>query len=175
MSWYPSMSTQRQGRGTPCSLRTPPIFSLFFLAFQLTFSSIENHPTLNFTVVINPASGPGSGTGPDGNYTKEIPRLNSYANVRTVGYVSTDWAKRDVALALQDISTYGEWSRKASAKGIDMHGIFLDETPSQYDTASAEYYETIASAVRSDDGLGTDPLVCLFPLFFSNFEFPCPV
>jgi len=123
---------------------------------------------LNFTVVINPASGPGPGAGPDGNYTKEIPRLNSYANVRTVGYVSTDWAKRDVALALRDISTYGEWSRNASAKGIDMHGIFLDETPSQYDTASAEYYETIASAVRSEDGLGKNPLVCL--LKFSSFS-----
>lgn len=169
------MSTQRRGRGTPCSLRTPPIFPLFFLAFQLTFSSIESHPTLNFTVVVNPASGPGSGAGPDGNYTKEIPRLNSYANVRTVGYVSTDWAKRDVALALRDISIYGEWSRNASAKGIDMHGIFLDETPSQYDTASAEYYEAIASAVKSDDGLGKDPLVCLFQLFFSTSDFHVPL
>ena len=120
---------------------------------------IASHPGLNFTVVVNPASGPGNGVGPDANYTREIPRLNAYANVRTVGYVSTDYAKRNLSLVLRDISTYSAWSENATFPGLGMHGIFLDETSSQYEPASAQFYETIASAVRSEAGFGSNSLV----------------
>jgi hypothetical protein len=122
---------------------------------------IASHPGLNFTIVVNPASGPGSGAGPDANYTREIPRLNAYANVRTVGYVSTDYAKRNLSLVLRDISTYSAWSENITSPGLGMHGIFLDETTSQYEPASAQFYETIASGVRSEAGLGSNPLVSL--------------
>lgn len=127
---------------------------------QLThLDRIASHPGLNFTIVINPASGPGNGAGPDANYTREIPRLNAYANVRTFGYVSTDYAKRNLGLVLRDISTYSAWSENATFPGLGMHGIFLDETSSQYEPASAQFFETIASAVRSEAGLGLNPLV----------------
>ena len=115
-------------------------------------------------MVVNPASGPGIGFGPDANYTREIPRLNSYANVRTVGYVSTNWARRDVVLALEDVSIYSKWSENTTASGMGMHGIFLDETPTEYKDASAQYYETIASTIRSGTGLGVSPLVCFSDL-----------
>jgi hypothetical protein len=106
------------------------------------------------------------GPGPDGNYTREIPKLNAYGNVRTVGYVSTDYTKRNLSLVLQDIGTYSAWSENITAPGLGMNGIFLDETPSQYDDASAEFFETIESAVRSSEGLGINPLVSSFS--FSN-------
>jgi hypothetical protein len=141
---------------------------LFLCYPQLTMPSIESHPNLNFTVVVNPASGPGSGSGPDANYTREIPRLNAYANVRTVGYVSTDYAKRDIGAILNDISVYSGWFENAMAQGLGMRGIFLDETPSQYEAASAEFFEAIAASIRSSPGLGSDPLVCLlFPIYFN--------
>lgn len=123
---------------------------------------IASHPSLDFIVVVNPASGPG--TGPDGNYTREIPRLNAYANVRTVGYVSTDYTKRDLSLVLQDITTYSAWSENATIPGLGMKGIFLDEAPSNYDTASAQFFDTIAAAVKSEAGLGSNPLVSWFPI-----------
>jgi hypothetical protein len=110
-------------------------------------------------VVVNPASGPGVGSGPDSNYTREIPRLNSYANVRTVGYVSTSWTNREISLALQDITTYSAWSRNATVKGLGMRGIFLDETPAQWSSASAQFLDTIAGAIRSETGFGLNPLV----------------
>jgi hypothetical protein len=130
---------------------------------QLTLDRITSYPSLNFTVVVNPASGPGMGAGPDGNYTREIPKLNAYGNVRTVGYVSTDYTKRNLRLVLQEIGTYSAWSENITAPGLGMNGIFLDETPSQYDDASAEFFETIESAVRSSEGLGINPLVSSFP------------
>ena len=151
-----------QGAWDPLFTAQATNIPLFLTYPELTVSSIESHPGLNFTVVVNPASGPGAGAGPDANYTREIPRLNAHANVRTVGYVSTDYTKRDIGAILNDITVYSGWSENATVKGLGMQGIFLDETPSQYDTASAEFFETIAASIRSATGLGKDPLVSLF-------------
>ena len=141
---------------------------LFLNSPQLTVRSIESHPGLNFTIVVNPASGPGGRSGPDANYTREIPRLNAQANVRTVGYVSTDYTKRDIRAILNDITVYSGWSENATVKGLGMRGIFLDETPSGYDAASGEFFDTIAVRIRSDAGLGDGPLVSLvFSIYFS--------
>jgi hypothetical protein len=88
--------------------------------------------------------------------------------VRTVGYVSTDYTKRDIGAILNDITVYSGWSENATVNELGMRGIFLDETPSQYDAASAEFFETIAASIRSKTGLGEDPLVSL--LFSNVFE-----
>lgn len=119
---------------------------------------IINHPALNFTVIVNPASGPGSSSTPDANYTREIPRLNAYANVRTVGYVSTAYAERDLEAILRDIDVYSAWPEVATAD-LGVQGIFLDETPAQYNDASADSLETIAAHVKSAAGFGRNPLV----------------
>jgi hypothetical protein len=114
-------------------------------------------------VVVNPASGPGPDSLPDANYTREIPRLIAFPNVRTVGYVSTNYTNRDLDLVLRDIEVYDAWVKH----GLGMRGIFLDETPSLYEDASARFLETIAASIRSAaSGFGTEPVVS-FPWFFS--------
>ncbi|RFU27107.1 hypothetical protein B7463_g9239, partial [Scytalidium lignicola] len=128
-------------------------------AWDPLYKAASTHPKVHFTVVVNPANGPGLGAGPDGNYTREIPKLNSYANVRTVGYVSTHWAKRDLPLVLQDINRYSAWMENSTVEGLGMHGIFLDETPARYDDASAQFLQTIESAIGSATGLGSHPLI----------------
>jgi len=110
-------------------------------------------------VVVNPASGPGAQPIPDSNYTREIPKLNEHANVRTVGYVSTSYTNRNISLALRDIDTYSAWSENTTVAGLGMQGIFLDETPSQYQPASAQFLDTLAGAITSQTGFGKDPLV----------------
>jgi Spherulation-specific family 4 len=124
-------------------------------------SRVTNHPGLTFIIVINPHSGPGAITGPDVNYTREIPRLNSYANVRTIGYVATGYAKRELALVLQDITTYSAWSKNATS-GLGMQGIFFDETPSQYEPSIAQFLDTAHAAVRSAAGFGSQGMVSFF-------------
>jgi hypothetical protein len=134
----------------------------FFLPsgdFKLTTPRITNHPHLNFTVVVNPASGPGVQPIPDSNYTREIPKLNKHANVRTVGYVSTSYTNRNISLALRGIDTYSAWSENSTIAGLGMEGIFLDETPSQYQPASAQFLDTLARSITSQTGFGKDPLV----------------
>ena len=156
------------GLGTPCSIRKAfNSFMLLFRDFQLTFDRIDQRPDLNFTVVVNPASGPGAGLGPDGNYTRDIPRLNSYANVRTVGYVSTSWTNREVALVLKDIMVYSVWAENTTTKGLGMHGIFLDETPALWSATSAQFLEIVAKAIRSEKGFGLNPLVSHVKKIFS--------
>ncbi|TVY49352.1 Spherulin [Lachnellula occidentalis] len=127
--------------------------------FKLTTTRITNHPRLNFTVVVNPASGPGLEPTPDSNYTREIPKLNQHANVRTVGYVSTSYTNRNISLALRDIETYSAWSENSTIAGLGLQGIFLDETPSQYQATSAKFLDTLADSITSQTGLGTDPLI----------------
>jgi len=103
-------------------------------------------------VVINPYNGPGPNSLPDGNYTREIPKLNAYANVQTIGYVSTAWAKRNLSSILDDIAKYSGWATENSSLAVQ--GIFFDETPSLFDPDSAGYLDTIGITVKVSNGLG---------------------
>ncbi|KAL2074258.1 hypothetical protein VTL71DRAFT_8036 [Oculimacula yallundae] len=132
-------------------------------AWDPLFEAAERYPNLNFTAVVNPASGPGDQPLPDGNYTRDIPRLNSYPNVRTVGYVSTSWTNRNISLALADIQTYSKWASDSTVPNLGMKGIFLDETPTTWTAEAQEYLENVASAIRSDSGLSNDPLIIQNP------------
>jgi hypothetical protein len=120
--------------------------------------SITHHPSLTFIIVINPHSGPGAIVGPDANYMREIVRLNSYANVRAVGYVATGYARRQLAAVLRDVATYSAWSKNAMS-GLGMQGIFFDETPSQYEPSIAHFMDTSHAAVRSAAGFGSQCMV----------------
>ncbi|KUJ17439.1 uncharacterized protein LY89DRAFT_644923 [Mollisia scopiformis] len=128
------------------------------LAWDPLFAAVANNSAVNFTVIINPNSGPGV-PGLDANYTRDIPRLNAYPNVLTVGYVSTNYTNRDLSLIFDDIDTYVSWSQNVSTKGLGMRGIFLDETPNQWTPAAGQFYDSIATVIRSSTGLGADPLI----------------
>ncbi|RDL38735.1 uncharacterized protein BP5553_03075 [Venustampulla echinocandica] len=129
-------------------------------AWDPLYDAIEKNPTLDFTVVMNPESGPGNDSLPDSNYTSQIPRLTTYPNVVTVGYVSTNYSNRDISAVLQDIRTYAGWSGgNVTIKSLGMRGIFFDETPADYTAASGRFYGTVAAMVRSQPGFGDDPLI----------------
>ena len=125
---------------------------------------VSTHPNVNFTVVINPGSGPGPNPLPDGNYTREIPKLASYDNVRLLGYVATTYATRDISLVRKDIETYAGWSTNSSIPYLAVRGIFFDETPQQYDANVLAYLEKLRDVVRGAPGLGPDNYVCFHAL-----------
>ncbi|OCL10268.1 hypothetical protein AOQ84DRAFT_1345 [Glonium stellatum] len=120
-------------------------------AWDPLYQAASGYPNLDFTVIVNPNSGPGDSALPDANYTQGIATLSSYNNVRTIGYVATSWAQKDVNTVLQEIATYAAWSDQNSS--LALGGIFFDETPAQYDPDSAQYLQTISDAVRSASGL----------------------
>jgi hypothetical protein len=108
-------------------------------------------------VIINPSSGPGTLPYPDSDYTTQIQKLNSFPNVRTIGYVRTDFAKRNITSVLSDVSVYSGWANSpsdgANSNPLALHGIFFDEIPNEYSPETATYLSAINQAVKSSSGL----------------------
>jgi hypothetical protein len=121
--------------------------------------SVKAHPSVNFTVIINPESGPGSGSLPDEAYLAEVPKLNAYDNVRTVGYVKTGWADNDLNTVVAEVNTYAAWSAKADNPLMSVDGIFFDESPDKSNATKREWLTTATQAVKDADGFGADKTV----------------
>lgn len=122
---------------------------------------ISTHPDVNFTVVINPGNGPGPDSLPDGNYTREIPKLTAYANVRLLGYVYTSYGKRNVSAVRKDIQTYADWPTNSSNPNLAVRGIFFDETPQQYEAQTLTYLQGLTEFVKDLKDLGPDQFVSI--------------
>ncbi|GLB41046.1 putative spherulation-specific family 4 [Lyophyllum shimeji] len=114
-------------------------------------SSISTHRTLQFTIIVDPASGPGSADSqPDTNYQACIAQLRSTGaangdNVRILGYVATGHGSRTVSAVLTDIGTYNGWS---AAYRPD--GIFFDEAAT--DPSFLSNYQSFTTTVRNEFG-----------------------
>ena len=106
--------------------------------------------------MVNPGNGPGPGRLPDANYTREITKLSSHENVRLLGYVPTNYAKRSLSEVRKDIQTYAEWPKASSNPSLAVCGIFFDETPQQYDAAALVYLKDLTDVVKRSKGLGPD-------------------
>src|SRR5579871_548493 len=119
--------------------------------------SVEAHRNLAFTVIVNPSSGPGSSQYPDDHYSTAVQTLNAYPNVKTVGYVRTGYATRNISTVVSEVDTYAGWASKASTLG--MHGIFFDESPHEYSADAVEYMHSINQAVKNATGLQGDKTV----------------
>ncbi|KAJ5110963.1 hypothetical protein N7532_001498 [Penicillium argentinense] len=140
--------------------RTPPDPPSRFSKPNLIPSTrISTHPDVNFTVVINPGNGPGPNSLPDANYTREIPKLSAYSNVRLLGYVHTTYAQRNISLVRKDIETYAAWPKQSSNQSLAVRGIFFDETPQAYSSHSLTYLQNLTDLVKGLDGLGSEPFV----------------
>jgi hypothetical protein len=81
-------------------------------------------------------------------------RLNSYANVKTVGYVRTGYAGRNLTDVIADVSIYGGWASKSES--LAMHGIFCDESPHEFSEVAVEYMRTLNQAIKTTKGLRGD-------------------
>jgi hypothetical protein len=112
---------------------------------------IRRYPTVPVLVVINPGSGPGSGT--DGNYTAFI-RVLKAAGAKVCGYISTAYAVRAEAEVKADMDL---WLSLYTAARID--GIFMDEQPYELTVGGVD---TVALYARYTDyahSLGLWPVI----------------
>jgi len=103
-------------------------------------NAIQQYPQLNFTIIINPNSGPGNASGPGIDYQNELTYLAAYSNVNTVGYVRTNYGNRNINDVKADVDVYDSW-----VPGIRPKGIFFDETP----PSSYTHMNIISSYARS--------------------------
>jgi spherulation-specific family 4 protein len=159
--WYHCTSIHRPVHGSRYSLRKflKELHLWIFPEKRLTpcLCSVSSRPSLNFTVVINPDSGPGSTQFPNDDFASQITKLNQYTNVQTVGYVHTSYATRSVSDVLADVTTYSGWATNST--GFAVNGIFFDEIPSNFTADNAAYLKKINQAVKSAPGLHGNKLV----------------
>jgi len=127
----------------------------------MTIDRITTHPDLNFLVVVNPNSGPGDRDLPSPNkdYAREVPRLNAFANVYTVGYVRIDYCRKPLEDVYEEIDRYASWS---GAEGMGLGGILLDETPNHYSAEREEYLTACTEFIKRNEGILRDRMVCSF-------------
>lgn len=88
------------------------------------------------TAIINPNDGP-NGAPPNTDYQRGIADLRR-AGVKIVGYVPTNYGKRDLKAVNKDIDLY--------AKYFHVDGIFLDEAASQKDQIG--YYRKLYKYIK---------------------------
>ncbi|KAI9368935.1 Spherulation-specific family 4, partial [Aspergillus egyptiacus] len=119
---------------------------------------IHHNPTVDFLVIVNPNSGPGDGPLPDANYARELPRLNNYRNVTTVGYIRIDYCRKPLSEAGDEIARYAGWSRPAEPNSkLGVSGIFVDETPNLVGDSSERreeaYLRALNRVIKSQEGI----------------------
>jgi hypothetical protein len=94
---------------------------------------------------------------PSDEYRLQIRNLAPYSNVKTVAYVRTGYASRDIDEVLRDIATYSGWETDENSfvntTDIGMHGIFIDEAPHDYSIENVEYMRTISRAAKDAIGI----------------------
>ncbi|PGH09661.1 hypothetical protein AJ79_05627 [Helicocarpus griseus UAMH5409] len=128
-------------------------------AWDPLYEAIEDYPNVDFTVIVNPGSGPGPDPLPDEQYMSEIPNLSGYANVRLLGYVATTYTDRDLDAALRDVNVYANWPSQSEDSALALNGIFFDETPREYAEDAVKYLEELSNYVRNLDGFRQDNVV----------------
>lgn len=112
-------------------------------------------------MILNPHNGPGASPLPDADYSREIPRLNTAANVCTLGYVCVNYCKRDLTDVCQDIAKYARWAKDYAKSGLAVHGIFIDETPNHHSANAAAYLNTVDQFVKDTSGILGERLVSI--------------
>ncbi|PNY26845.1 Spherulin-4 [Tolypocladium capitatum] len=96
------------------------------------FDAASAHSNVPWLVVMNVANGPGPTGAPgngDANYIAGVSRLNSYSNIKTIGYVHTAYAAAPMQELQDNITTWSRWATYSSAN-IAVQGIFFDEATS---------------------------------------------
>ncbi|KFG79509.1 putative cell surface spherulin 4-like protein [Metarhizium anisopliae] len=94
------------------------------------FNAIAAHPSLPWLAVVNVATGPGSTYMPgnnDVNYIAGVSKLNSFPNVKTLGYIRTAYASIPMDEITKNITAWANWA-SYSASNISIHGLFIDES-----------------------------------------------
>ncbi|EPS41031.1 hypothetical protein H072_5083 [Dactylellina haptotyla CBS 200.50] len=117
-------------------------------AWDPLYQVITTYPNQPFTVIVNPNSGPGDSQFPDANYIAGVAKLNSFKNVRTIGYVHVSYVARHLADVCADITKYAGWASYKTAN-IAVSGIFVDEAPSEVGAGNANliYMENVRGAI----------------------------
>ncbi|KAF4548861.1 Hypothetical protein D9617_25g061910 [Elsinoe fawcettii] len=119
-------------------------------AWKPLYEQIDKYPNVNFNIIINPNSGPGTtgGAPPAQTWIDAIAKLNAKPNTQLLGYTHVLWGNRTLASVRADINAYASWSNYKGAN-IGLDGIFFDESPSSTSPQLISYMKTLSTTARN--------------------------
>lgn len=126
-------------------------------AWSNVTDAIAANPKVNWQVIINPNSGPGTYP-PDANYIAGVSKINSYPNALTLGYVATDYTRIPYASLTSQIDTYAKWSTYTNSN-ISISGIFFDEVNNTAASTVYTYYQRAAEHAYAEVPSAITPVV----------------
>ncbi|KAL8867950.1 MAG: hypothetical protein Q9174_005322 [Haloplaca sp. 1 TL-2023] len=103
-------------------------------------AAIDANPEVDWQIIVNPNSGPGTSSPPDANYIDAISKLNSFQNVATLGYIATGYTQVPYTTVASQIDIYAQWA-DYDAANISVSGIFFDEANNTAANDVYEYYQ----------------------------------
>lgn len=128
-------------------------------------TAVANNPTLTAKIIINPSNGP-SIFPPSSDFQTGARTLSSNANVQLLGYVHTSndlgvtRCQRPVNDVKADIWTWSQWN---TLSGISIHGIFIDEAPTDASNNCTAYMQDLTNYIKNDPSLlFTSPRIVVF-------------
>ena len=152
-----------------------PVFSLVIMvplyvypdgkglsAWKSLTTIIRNHPQVQYLVIINPDSGPGSGDYPDSNYIDGVSKLNTFDNVNLVGYVDTWYTSVPLDTVYANIDKYANWANYADAN-ITINGIFFDDMTNNANHTAYDYMSSVSNYAYSSFSDSSSPTVVFNP------------
>ncbi|KAA8564773.1 hypothetical protein MFRU_008g03860 [Monilinia fructicola] len=118
-------------------------------AWNWVTNAISAYPSLPFTIIVNPNSGPGATNAyPETEYINGITNLTKHDNVKLLGYVDTRYMEKDTATVDQEVETYKYWSTYTKGD-IAVDGIFFDDAVNEWTSTSSTYMTAIANHAHS--------------------------
>lgn len=129
-------------------------------AWSNATAAIHAYPNVQWQVIVNPDSGPGTtaSSPSDANFITGISKLNSYPNVKTLGYVDTKYTSRAYSAVVSDIDVYASWAGYADAD-ISIDGIFFDDVNNTASDAIYTYMDNAAAYARTTVPSSVTPIV----------------
>jgi hypothetical protein len=114
-------------------------------------ASVVANPNLDFEIVVAPNL---ANVYPDEHYATALESLNNFTNVRTLGYVPTSYAGRDITAVKSQIDCYAAWGTNGTNPLVVVQGIFFDEVPSAYTNDTFNYMSDASNYAKSALGVG---------------------
>ncbi|KAM7186567.1 Spherulation-specific family 4 domain containing protein [Naviculisporaceae sp. PSN 640] len=150
--------------GKPCVVMPLYIYPLPGKdSWKPLYDAIAAYPQVDFLIVVNPNSGPGEEPLPSRDYMREVPKLNAFPNVTTVGYIAITWTRKSLEDVKKEIDQYAGWEKKAlddyETEGLYVEGIYLDETPNHVSDNAKSYLKELTDYIKGLEGLRGEKLV----------------
>ncbi|QUC19419.1 uncharacterized protein UV8b_03660 [Ustilaginoidea virens] len=98
--------------------------------WQPVLDAAISSPSVPWLIVVNPHNGPGLSGQPgdaDQNYITGVSKLNAVSNIKTIGYVRTNYCTFSLEDLEGNVTAWSSWSSYRAAN-LSVHGIFFDES-----------------------------------------------